>query len=308
MTVTVGAPIAVDNPQFPTIVAFPISITPSPGSVLANGQYSYTFQGPVVGEDGSALIPFSGTFNLQATDGPRITGTSIAGRDISIQFNEGVQPSTLNTSTIELIRAGGVNNSFGQAGNVVVTNDPRAMVTYNPVTDTATLDLSQLAQSELPTDHYELVVVGSRDRPVVLDQAGLVLDGEFSGFFPSGDGVPGGTFVQDLGIQTLRPPTVAAVKLDPSTDTGIAGDENTNDTTPLFDGQVSASFPGTLANLTVLAEFSSLHGGNLNLAPGPNGRGFTGSFDVMTTTDATGHFTIQAPSLFEGYQTGPDSS
>ena len=66
---------------------------------------------------------------------------------------------------------------------------------------------------------------------------------------------------------------------------------------------MSANFPGTLAGLTVLAEFNSLHGGNLNLAPGPNGRGFAGSFDVTTTTNATGHFTIQAPSLPEGYQT-----
>ena len=256
------------------------------------------------GEDGSALIPFSGTFTLLASDGPRITSTSISGRDISIQFNEGVQPSTLNTSTIYLIRAGGVNNSFnaGAVGNVVVSNLPGAVVTYNPVTDTATLDLSQLPQSDLPTDNYELVVVGSGTGPFVIDQAGLILDGQFNGFFPSGTGVPGSTFVQDLGIETLAPPTVAAVALDPSTDSGIQGDANTNDTTPLFDGQVSASFPGTLANLTILAQFSSLHGGNLNLAPGPNGRGFTGSFDVMTTTDANGHFTIQAPSLFEGYQ------
>ena len=66
--------------------------------------------------------------------------------------------------------------------------------------------------------------------PYVLDQAGLVLDGEFNGFFPSGDGVPGSTFVQDLGVQTLQPPTVAAVELDPSTDSGIPGDANTNDT------------------------------------------------------------------------------
>ena len=188
------------------------------------------------------------------------------------------------------------------AGNVVVSSDPRVAVTYNAVTNTATLDLSQLDQSELPTDRYEIVVVGGGTGQVVFDQAGLVLDGEFNGFFPSGDGFPGGTFVQDLGVLTLQPPTVAAVKMDPSTDTGIAGDENTNDTTPIFDGQVSAGFPGTLANLTILAQFSSLHGGNLNLAPGPNGRGFTGSFDVMTHTDANGHFTIQAPSLFEGYQ------
>ena len=37
VTVTVGAPIAVDNPQFPTIVAFPISVTTSSGSGSPTG-------------------------------------------------------------------------------------------------------------------------------------------------------------------------------------------------------------------------------------------------------------------------------
>ena len=92
--------------------------------------------------------------------------------------------------------------------------------------------------SPLPDDRYTLTV---SDR--ITDNAGNPLDGEFNGLFPSGNGVPTGTFVQDLGVKTLQAPIVTAVKLDPSTDTGIQGDENTNDTTPLFDGQVAAAGP-----------------------------------------------------------------
>jgi hypothetical protein len=301
VSIAVGAPIAVDNPQFPTVVAFPLSFTTAP-SLVANGLYSYTLGGSIVAEDGSALIPFNGTFNLQATDGPRIVNTSINGRMLSIQFNEGVQPSSLSTLSVQLWRVNGASG-FNQPGNLVVSNDPLATVTYNPLTDTATLNLTALPQSELPTDHYALIVMGTGPGSFVVDQAGLALDGAFNGIFPSGTGVPGSTFVQDLGVLTLAPPVVQAVKMDPSTDTGIPGDENTKDTTPIFDGQVMANFPGTVANLTILAEFSSLHGGNLDLAPGPNGRGFSGSFDVKTQTDVNGHFVIQAPSLFEGYQT-----
>src|SRR5262249_26939112 len=148
--------------------------------------------------------------------------------------------------------------------------------------------------------------------PVVLDTVGAVLDGEFNGQFPSGNGVPGGSFSQDLGIQTLLAPTVTSLRLQPAdptavppiptSDSGIGGDENTNITTPRFVGQVGASSPATLSGLTVLAEFNSLHGGNLDLNPGPNGRGFIGSFDATARTDSTGKFVIQAPALFEGYQ------
>ena len=72
--------------------------------------------------------------------------------------------------------------------------------------------------------------------------------------------------------------------MDPGHDTGIAGDEDTDLNTPVFQGQVASNFPGALGNLTVLVEFNGLHNGAIDLAPGPNGRGFIGNFDVVTTT------------------------
>src|SRR5262249_54000380 len=158
---------------------------------------------------------------------------------------------------------------FGQPGNVVVSSDPRTVITYNPLNNTVTLDLTNLDQNELPTDRYALVVqAGDNSGLAVTDLAGNSLDGEFGGSFPSGNGTAGGNFFQDLGSLTLLPPTITSVVLDPNTlrdasgnvidpsnDSGIVGDENTNNRSPFFVGQVSSSFPGALAGLTVLAEF-----------------------------------------------------
>ena len=65
-------------------------------------------------------------------------------------------------------------------------------------------------------------------------------------------------------------------------DTGIVGDQNTNISQPSFIGQVFAPFPGTVANLQVYIEFDGLQRGNITLAVGGGGRGFTGTFDVQS--------------------------
>lgn len=300
VAVTVGAPIAVDNPQFPTVVSFPINITTNPPGLPANGVFAYALQGPIVSQDNRPLVTFNGSFTLQDATAPRIVTTSINGRAISIQFSEAVRPETLNAATLQLVRAGGVGNAYGQPSNVSLFNDPRVRITYFPVSNTVVLDYSALDQSQFPTDRYYLIVTAGDNGASVLDAAGNRLDGEFNGIFPSGNGAAGGNFFQDLGVRTLLPPTVSAVVMDPGSDSGIAGDENTNITRPAFQGQVASTFPGSLANLTVLAQFNSLHGGAIDLAPGPNGRGFVGSFDAVVRTDANGRFTILSPSLPAG--------
>ena len=58
-----------------------------------------------------------------------------------------------------------------------------------------------------------------------------------------------------------------------ATDTGIAGDQNTKDTQPVFIGQVFNRFPGTVANLQVYIQFNGLHRcGSFDLAVGGGGR------------------------------------
>ena len=95
---------------------------------------------------------------------------------------------------------------------------------------------------------------------------------------------------------------VTSLSLVAGSDSGIKGDENTNTNQPVFLGQISASFPGTLGGLTVLAEFSGLHGEHAEPRPSTNGFGFQGTFDVSTTTDANGTFKLNAPFLPEGFE------
>ena len=197
--------------------------------------------------------------------------------------------------------------AFGQPGNVQLNSDPRTRRHLRPDHRHRDRRPQRPRPGELPTDHYAVVVLaGDNGGPSVIDLAGNRSDGEFNGVFPSG------RTARRRERQHLHPGSWASRRLAvadhhlgadwrPAIDTGIGGDENTNFNQPLFVGQVTSNFPGTLAGLTVLAEFNSLHGGNLDLAPGPDGRGFIGSFDAVATTDANGHFTIQAPFLPEGF-------
>ena len=96
----------------------------------------------------------------------------------------------------------------------------------------------------------------------------------------------------------------------PANDTGIAGDQNTNESQPSFIGQIYVPFPGSVSGDQVLVQFGGLHGGSTTLTVGgttqpgaTTGRGYSGSYDVLTTTDSTGTFTVTAPSaLPEGFQ------
>ncbi len=91
--------------------------------------------------------------------------------------------------------------------------------------------------------------------------------------------------------------------MDPSSDTGIPNDQNTNLTQPQFIGQVYVPFPGSISGDQILVEFSGDHGGTTTLAAGSAGRGYVGAYDVLTTTTSAGTFTVTAPALVEGFQT-----
>ncbi len=185
---------------------------------------------------------------------------------------------------------------------VNISNDPRVTLTYDPTTNSVTMDLSALPQSLLPSDTYGLVVVsavynaaGQLVMPGVTDVVGNALDGNFNGVtFPSGDGIAGGNFVQVLPV-TLTGPIFNFVQLAPASDSGIKGDSNTNVTQPSFVGQVGANFPGSAAGVIVYAEFAGLHGGKTTLGVGPGGRGLVGTYDTYAITNASGQFTITAP-------------
>ncbi len=303
--VTVGQPVGVDSATAPTVVRFPITITPTPGRV-ANGIYYVTILSGGIRSTTGQLInaQFTTTFNLQQTSGARVTATAIVGRFVSITFNEALNPTTVNADNIFLYRSNGNTASplINPLG-IKVSQLAGSVYTYNATTFTLTIDLTALAQSSLPSDHYAIYVSSK-----VTDAVGNPLNGAFNGVFPSGNtnvGV-GSDFVQDLGYVQLPAPLVSSVALAPQSDSGIVGDLNTNVNRPSFVGQITARFPSGLAGLTVYAEFNGITHtgvarGGLDLNVGAGGtagngsRGFVGQYDVQTTTNAQGQFTINYP-------------
>ena len=318
-SVNVGAPVALDNPTNPTQVAFPISLILKP-NISGNGVFTYKIQGGVVAADGKPLQAATESFTLNDTIMPKVVNTTNTGRVFTVQFSEAMAQSTINAQTLQLAYTDPNTQAL-----VILNNDPRFKISYNASTFTATLDYSNLNQTQLPTGRYVLIVragnelLDSNGNPIldangnptfdvgVTDAAGNRLDGKFSGVFPSGDGNPGGVkedenFYQVYPNLVLSAPIVTTLNLAPSSDTGIPGDNNTAINQPTFIGQVASSFPGTVAGLTVLIQFNGYHGGNFTLAP-QGGRGYTGSFDIQTTTDANGSFTFTPPfTLPEGFQ------
>jgi hypothetical protein len=313
-------PIAVDDPVHPTIVDFPFVFTVATNKV-ANGTFTYAIQNPPGGPTvlsfegpttaGKPLQPFNGSFAIADRIAPRVSNVTVNGRIVTVQFNEPMNPATINASTIFLARVDAPGKVFN------LNSDPRFKISYNTATNTATLDYSGLDQIQFPSAVYTLTVLAGNANPLggffpgVTDVVGNKLDGEFSGVFPSGDGDPptptnpsgrsaDENFYDSLGFQQLKAPVITSLSLLPQFDTGIKGDENTNNNMPSFVGQVFAAFPGTLGGLTVLAQFNALNGGNLDLAP-VNGRGSMGTVNVQVTTDSTGRFVLPAPFLPEGF-------
>jgi large repetitive protein len=320
--VNVGTPVAVDDPNFPTVVQFPISFT-KPAGTLANGAYSFTIQSlasapPVMSKDGKDLVP-SGkiSFTLADVTAPVVTATTLSGRTVQIQFSKALDPATVTLSNIFVIRKNGApvwpptGNDFSSYVNL--NSDPRATISYttaiNPSTGlptyAVTLNYAGLPQTELPSDQYAIVVLSKNGTASgVTDLVGNSLDGNFTGAFPSGTNGMAENFLQNLGMLALTPPVITTFVMTPTSanDTGIVGDQNTNITQPTFIGQVFAAFPGTVAGLQVYLEFDGIHGGSITLASGAGNRGFTGTFDMVVTTDANGSFSFTAPPLPEGFQ------
>ncbi|WZO99777.1 Ig-like domain-containing protein [Isosphaeraceae bacterium EP7] len=288
VTVTVGTPffpVAGDATQ----VSFPL--TYARAGATANGNYAFSLaDNSIVAADGKGLVAYSLRYTLADTIAPKVVNTQIVGRLILVQFSEALDPNTVTPYNIGFASRG--TGSF--TTNLALA--PGAKFTSNAATGLVTIDLSALPQLSLPTDLYAIVVTSA-----VKDVVGNTLDGEFFGTFPSGNNVAGGTFIQYIGPLALTPPVI--VNLTLATDSGIPSDGNTGDVRPTFVGQVATTFPGTVAGLRVLIQFNGLNGGQpITLGLGANNRGYIGSFDMETTTDANGLFSFRAPSaLADGY-------
>ncbi|MEW4567156.1 S8 family serine peptidase [Tautonia sp. JC769] len=293
VTISVGTPVVVD----PIRVRFPITINTASPEVQVNGTYVFRLaDNAIQAQDGSELVGLDRAFSISDVTAPRVTNTILQGRILVVQFSEAMRASTINRGTVQLVRTGGVGE-FGRPENRVVTDDPRALFFYDAPNNRAIYDLRGLPQTAMPSDIYAFVVSDA-----VRDATGLRLDGNFNGQFPSGDGVQGGTFVQNLGGRMVMAPQIVQLGLTAQSDTGLPGDRNTNQARPTFSGFVAAPFPATNAGLQVAVQFVQDRAGGLDLDVGTDGQGFVGSPDLIVTTDASGFFTFQAPeNLRQGF-------
>ena len=280
------------------VATFTLKVTHAPGAV-ANGTYICKLGGSsssIASVDGKILTtPYTASFKVQDTIEPTILGTTLNYRSIAIQFSEPMDPATMTAANVKVLRGANLDIDVSQVAGYKVTWYP----VYNGLTNVALIDLSSLPQTALPGDHYAIEVLGlGANGSGATDLVGNGLDGVFNGVFPTGDGSgTSSNFLEDLGQITLQAPYFVSLQLDPLSDTGIPGDQNTKQTQPKFVGQISALYPQTIAGLPIVVQFNALHNNALDLTQGPGGRGysFTTSLDVQTTTDANGKFYFQAP-------------
>ena len=251
-------------------------------------------------EDGKSLVPSNPiTFTLDDTTAPEVANTSLFTRTVTIQFTKAMNPSTITLANVYVERQGGTGNWLTP---INLNNYPGASISYNPTHLHGNLELCGSA----PDRHAERRLRHRRqERP---DRGhrpgGQRTDGAFSGSFPSGNGTPGTSFFEDLGLKTLqaRDHDVPDDGRDRYRHRGRSEHEHQQ---PQFIGQVYNSFPGTVGNLQVYVEFNGLHpslDGGFDLGVGGGGRGYTGTYDVSVTTNSAGTFSVSAPVLPEGFQ------
>ena len=195
-SISVGKPIAVDDPTHPTQVAFPITFTVAPNADRPTARsYSITAPPPARSlsfERSTAGKPLSPSAAPSRSPTPSAPGSSTprstAGSSRSSSASRCHPPRSTRTRSSSPLT--------DSVGNILsnLNNDPRFKISYNTTTNTVTLDYSGLNQTQMPTGFYKIVVLGGNPigsggfEPGVTDVVGNKLDGEFYGVFPSGDG------------------------------------------------------------------------------------------------------------------------
>ena len=150
---------------------------------------------------GSQTIPFYSTTTL--------VGANLTPQEIDVQFNQLIDPNTINGLSVQLIGSGG-DGIFGNGNDVTI--NLAGKLSFNNATHTLVINLSG-AGLVLPTDKYRLTLLGSGSQ-VLPNPQGLALDGENTVNdspdgaqlpLPSGDGFPGGNFYDTFIINTTPP-------------------------------------------------------------------------------------------------------
>lgn len=129
---------------------------------------------------------------------------STAPAQIVAGFDRELDASTVNVNTF-ILEASGNDGTFNDGNEVAITAAAIAVPGANP--QSATFDLTGVV---LADDTYQVRLLGA-GASVILDLDANALDGEFSGAFPSGNGVAGGDFAAQFAITT---PVVIGPTLD----------------------------------------------------------------------------------------------
>ncbi len=123
--------------------------------------------------------------------------------EIVAVFHRDPDASTVNENTF-ILEASGGDGTFGEANDVQIMVDRDAITVPLNNPSNAIFDLTGVA---LADDTYRVRLLGSGPS-IILDMDANALDGEFTGAFPSGDGVQGGDFEAQFTIST--PPSAGA--------------------------------------------------------------------------------------------------
>jgi hypothetical protein len=149
------------------------------------------------------------TVNLYKVGG--IAGINASPQTISFQFDHGLDPTTVNGSTVLLVGAGG-DGIFGNGNDNDKSYNLSGKVSFNPTTNVLTINVGA-AGLMLQTDEYRVTVVGNGSQ-VIRDPQGNAFDGVNTLNddpnnpqlpLPSGDGTPGSNFFLTFSVSTAIP-------------------------------------------------------------------------------------------------------
>jgi hypothetical protein len=119
-------------------------------------------------------------------------------------FSREPVPASVDLNTFLLV-GNGPDGIFDNADDIVVTADSITVPAANP--QSAIFDFSGTV---LPDGTYRVTLLGN-GATVISDMDGNALDGEYSGSFPSGNGIAGGDFIAQFTVTT---PIVIGPTLD----------------------------------------------------------------------------------------------
>ena len=118
---------------------------------------------------------------------------------VTVAFDREPDASTVNEMTVQLDASGG-DGDFSDGDEISLTAQSLVVPAAN--TRSVVFELPTNAPAD---DEYRLSIRASGPS-LLLDLSGNALDGEFSGSFPSGDGVEGGDFVATFDVSPPVPP------------------------------------------------------------------------------------------------------